>query len=359
MSPQLPSWRTHQAVEGHDSPASTDPNASTRRPIFCVGIVGAGSIVQQVHIPVLRALENVRIFWVFDSHEATAKKVARANGVPLARSQGTLATLPPVDVILLAVPWGARSGYYDQIRALPEKPGLFVEKPFARSIQEHRGHVAGFANWQVAIGHTRRVGGPIQFARHLVASGALGAARKCEVCFGGLGRILTRGGYYGDLSLAGGGILMEMGTHYLDAAFEVLDARDLQLADRRIIDHAGFDAHVEGTFNVLTARGLNIPLVCRFSYLEAMVSRCVVTCEHATLSFDIDKPGSFEITGYDGMPLSFSIDQSHGPHDFHATAGLFWETFLNGISKRTANAANADAMALVSRAVGLLYGEES
>lgn len=325
-----------------------------------IGIVGAGAIVQQMHIPVLRCLDSATISWILDADESRASKVARANGIPHAGSaKDDLASLPIVDVILLAVPWGARQSYYEQIRQLPTRPALYVEKPFARSSAQHREIVSGFLDWQVAIGHSRRVGGPIQFARHLTASGLLGPLRKCEISFGGLGRILTRGGYYGDLSLAGGGILMEMGTHYLDAALEVLNARSLGLESRRIIDHAGFDVHVEGTLRVQTASGHDLPLVCRFSYLESLVSECVVSFEHGTLSFEIDNPGSFSLTSPNGQRLPFQTDQSFGPHGMHGMMAVFWQEFLDSITSHSAGRTNAGAMALVSRAVGLLYGEET
>jgi predicted dehydrogenase len=327
--------------------------------VFRVGIVGAGAIVQQFHIPVLRSLDSVGISWVFDRDEATVQKVARVNQIPLGISRGDLSSLPAVDVVLLAVPWGARRSYYEQIREMPRRPCLYVEKPFARSLREHREHLAGFANWQVAIGHARRIGAPIQFARHIVASGALGAPRKCEVVFGGLGRILTHGGYYGDLALAGGGILMEMGTHYLDAAFEAINARSLKLGSRRLVDHAGCDVHVEGEFEAKTDTAQDISVVCKFTYLEQVVSQCVITFEHATLSFEIDRPASFEIIGRDGRSLPFSIDRTFGPQSLHAMFAVFWQMFLESIATETAGAANASEMTLVSRAVGLLYGEET
>jgi predicted dehydrogenase len=325
-----------------------------------IGIVGAGAIVQQMHIPVLRCLGSASISWITDADAARALKVARANRIPRAGSAADdLASLPPVDVILLAVPWGARHYYYEQVRGLPTRPALYVEKPFARSSAQHREIVSGFTDWQVAIGHSRRVGGAIQFARHLTASGVMGPARKCEVSFGGLGRILTRGGYYGDLSLAGGGILMEMGTHYLDAALEVLDARSMRLETRRIIDHAGFDVHVEGTLRVQTASGLDLPLVCRFSYLESLVSECVVSFAHGKMAFGIDSPDSFSITGHNGQRLPFRIDQSFGPDGMQGMMAVFWQEFLDSVASASAGRANACEMTLVSRAVGLLYGEET
>ena len=316
--------------------------------------------MQQMHIPVLRCIDSATISWILDADESRASKAARANGIPHAGSAtNDLTSLPTADVILLAVPWGARQSYYEQIRHLPTRPAVYVEKPFARSSAQHREIVSGFADWQVAIGHSRRVGGPIQFARHLTTSGLLGPPRQCEISFGGLGRILTRGGYYGDLSLAGGGILMEMGTHYLDAALEVLNAQTLGLESQRIIDHAGFDVHVEGTLRVQSASGHDLPMLCRFSYLESLVSHCSIAFEHGTLSFEIDAPNSFSLTGPNGQRLPFQIDQSFGPHGMHGMMAVFWQEFFDSIMSRSAGRANACTMAVVSRAVGLLYGEET
>ena len=266
-----------------------------------IGIVGAGAIVQQMHIPVLRCLDSATISWILDADESRASKAARANGIPHAGSAtDDLTSLPTADVILLAVPWGARQSYYEQIRHLPTRPAVYVEKPFARSSAQHREIVSGFADWQVAIG-----------------------------------------------------------THYLDAALEVLNAQTLGLESQRIIDHAGFDVDVKGALRVQTASGHDLPLVCRFSYLESLVSECVVSFEHGRLSFEIDNPDNFSLTGPNGQRLPFQTDQSFGPHGMHGMMAVFWQEFFDSIMSRSVGRANACAMALVSRAVGLLYGEET
>jgi len=152
---------------------------------------------------------------------------------------------------------------------------------------------------------------------------------------------------------------MEMGTHYLDAALEVLDAEKLGVESRRIIDHSGFDVHVEGTLHVRTVSGHELPVNCRFSYLESLASQCVVSFEHGTLSFEIDSPERFALVGSNGQRLSFHIDQSFGPHGMQGMMAVFWQEFFDSIRSQAPGRANACRMALVSRAVGLLYGEET
>ena len=51
-----------------------------------VGIIGAGVIVQTVHLPVLLAVPNIRIAWIADVREGLAHEVAKAFGVPYANA---------------------------------------------------------------------------------------------------------------------------------------------------------------------------------------------------------------------------------------------------------------------------------
>src|SRR5271169_267777 len=93
-----------------------------------IGIVGAGDITRNVHLPVLQGMNDVQIEWLFDKNEARAESLAAAYGVPrIARFDAN--ELRSVDAVLLAIPVDFRRSY---LVALSEN-GLaaFCEKPFA------------------------------------------------------------------------------------------------------------------------------------------------------------------------------------------------------------------------------------
>ena len=80
-----------------------------------VGVLGAGQIVAESHLPVLAALAEAEVAWVADADHARAKLIAHSFGTRAVRLGDDPTSLPKVDVTLIAIPYGAREPF---IRAL-------------------------------------------------------------------------------------------------------------------------------------------------------------------------------------------------------------------------------------------------
>ncbi|MEQ1716831.1 MAG: Gfo/Idh/MocA family oxidoreductase [Hyphomicrobium sp.] len=323
-----------------------------------VGVIGCGAIVRQLHLPVLKSLPDVAVKWIADKDSALANEVAAANRVEPVEYCGNLSLLPTVDVLLIAIPWGARPQIYQQLQALQGKrPSIYVEKPFAKSLSEHLATTAPYADWEVAVGLIRRVSGSVQTAKQLSLSGAFGPPKTCRIQFGGLGRIMTRGGYMGDPGLSGGGITMEMGVHYIDSALEILGASDVALITKNVLMHGGFDVHVEAVFEVTLRSNDRVELFVKFSYLDSVASSISFEYESATMNVDISGAGRIDLKGRSRTDVfEVVVDPRHGPTEPFAVAGLQWALFLDGLRMKQLNSANAAAMVLTSKVVGQLYG---
>src|SRR4051794_18641367 len=80
--------------------------ASARK--LSIGIVGAGQIASDSHLPALLAMTDARVAWVSDRDAHRACLVAKTFRVPYAEYQNSFTDLPDCDVVLLAVPYGVR-----------------------------------------------------------------------------------------------------------------------------------------------------------------------------------------------------------------------------------------------------------
>jgi hypothetical protein len=60
---------------------------------------------------------EVRDAWIVDIDDRKAAMVATAVGIPRCRLPGDLGQLPPVDIAVLAIPYGARLAYYAALSA--------------------------------------------------------------------------------------------------------------------------------------------------------------------------------------------------------------------------------------------------
>jgi myo-inositol 2-dehydrogenase/D-chiro-inositol 1-dehydrogenase len=145
-TPQSATARTVERPDQHSSTPSTlyhevDAHASETadgpRPLG-VGFVGAGPVVQAIHLPTLARLsERLRPVHVMDIDADLARTVA--NGVG-ARSSDTLETLladPAVDIVAICSP-----GFLHAEQAIAAlrsgTRAVLVEKPYAESVEDAR-----------------------------------------------------------------------------------------------------------------------------------------------------------------------------------------------------------------------------
>ena len=80
-----------------------------------VGVVGAGEIARIAHLPVLAAMPEVSLAWIADRDPERARVLAQGFGARALPLPGDLTRLPEADVVLLALPYGARAAYYEAL----------------------------------------------------------------------------------------------------------------------------------------------------------------------------------------------------------------------------------------------------
>jgi predicted dehydrogenase len=309
-----------------------------------VGIIGCGGITQGNHLPVLQTMPDMRIAWLSDLNAETGRRLARAVGSSFVAAETPLFERPAVDLVLLAIPWGARAQILQALAEMNdgERPALFLEKPVARTVAEHRRILASYADWQVATGLMRRGLPQVACAHKILNSGLFGPLERAAVRFGGLGRILTRGGYMSRLDLAGGGLLIEMGVHYIDTCLYILDARAARFETGRMKTFEGFDLHTEMTFALDVPDGATVPLDLQVTSLEVIESGIDLVFERATVRFDISGRSALDVLPRGGgQPFTLSAGPEYGPDKPLALLGSYWAAFLEGFRARQANYTSA------------------
>lgn len=198
-----------------------------------VGIIGAGVISTSVHVPVLRAMDGVRIAWIADVREDLAVAVARLNGTPPASLAAGPQGLPPADVVLLAIPAPARAAYLDHYKGGPT--ALLLEKPLANTFAEHQAIATAFEPWQVAVCYQRRYYAASQLLASVLASATLGPLKRIRVSEGGRVTRTDGGGDYKSQPVSrGGGVVKNLGCHSLDQVLWLTGAKDFEIERREV-----------------------------------------------------------------------------------------------------------------------------
>ena len=191
-----------------------------------------------LHVPTLLSLPDVCIAWIADVNERRARTVAGSYTVAALTMPASPVDLPPTDIVLLAAPYGVRGPYYDALAK--RTSSLYVEKPFARSVAEHRDICARFPGSQISIGLQRRSMGTVSFLRRLLRERLFGPLRSVRIGHGLRGHVSPGTSHGANLAVAGGGILFDVGIHMIDAAIYATDAEAIRIEAGRMVRDGGF-----------------------------------------------------------------------------------------------------------------------
>jgi predicted dehydrogenase len=308
-----------------------------------IGLLGAGNVVREFHLPVLCATAEAEISWLCDKVEERAQKLSRAHLLS-ADVFTRVEDCPDVDILLLAIPVGLRNGPLQH--AFKRGWNVLCEKPFAVSLAEHDRILkqAADSGVQIGVGLLRRYYRTTLLARKLVVSGVLGDIREV---WASQGTRLTRTGrsewYQGDLKAAGGGVLIETGSHLVDQLFAVLDVREFAIRDcaQRVIGGIDFETKAAGCLT--TPNQSEISFTLALSNLKDLYSGIDIRFSHGVLKLSVS-PENPILCALDGQPLA-RLQGEDGAELVSQAFYLEWTDFIRQCldSNRYKSAITADA----------------
>lgn len=293
-----------------------------------VGVVGAGSVVRSLHLPVLQALPDIDVRWICDGDIEAAKSAARTFGIRTACATLDERTAD-ADVALVAIPVGARRAALETI--LDRKQHAFCEKPFALTLDDHRWilSTARAAGARVGVALVRRVYGSTRLAAQLIASGALGAV---ESVIAGEGSRLQRTGREGDwyqasAALAGGGVLMETGPHVIDQVMTICGGRAVTIEScvQTSRDDLDFETSARATLDLGSGPRARVRL--DVSRLRDVWNGILVRCERGELRIGLGVETGVALAAR-GERARTRLE-APGPRDAYAAFAEEWRGFLS------------------------------
>lgn len=191
------------------------------RPPVRVAVLGAGSIAQIVHLPILSRMRGVQVAAIADRDAHTARTIAKRFEVPAVATTFEEVLTDDVDAVVVCTP---SNRHEDQVRAAL-RAGKYVlcEKPLAltaegvASILSEPG-----AEERLVVAMNQRYRPDAVALRQFVAGGELGDVYYLRT--GWLNRYRPRGRTWRERkSTAGGGAFMDLGLQMLDLALWTLD----------------------------------------------------------------------------------------------------------------------------------------
>lgn len=179
-----------------------------------IGIIGAGAIAE-LHANAIAAAGH-RLVAVCDVRDSAAAALARPHDADSFADHRNLLREPDVDAVIITVPHALHASIaLDAIRAGKH---VLIEKPIAIAAREAHEVIAAAAdaNVTVAVGHVLRFVPSLIVAHELITAGAIGkpvlmVERRASNYASG-----SRPAWFFDPLIAGGGILLNVGTHAID-----------------------------------------------------------------------------------------------------------------------------------------------
>lgn len=188
-----------------------------------VAIVGAGMIANAGQIPAWQHVNEAEIVGVYNRHLGRARDTAARHGIAAAYDDYTrmLDELQP-DLAVVCTPNVSHREY--TVGALEAGVHVLCEKPVAASYEDAVAmyDAAEAAGRMLYVGQTGRFSGAVTAAKALADAGELG-----EVYYAETASLRRRGvptwGRFHIRSASGGGPLLDIGVHALDALLWIMD----------------------------------------------------------------------------------------------------------------------------------------
>jgi predicted dehydrogenase len=316
-----------------------------------VGIIGAGEIVRSIHLPVLRMIPRTEVAWVMDVNEAKARDLAQSFGIPGAHA--SLDRCTDVDAVLLATPVGARDDAWR--RAFDAKWNVFCEKPVATTAEEFDWIADSMRDNDrtLGVGLMRRYYAGTLLLQRLIRDRVFGDPIEIWTAEGGR---QTRSGkdtdwYQFDRSLAGGGVLIETGSHLIDQVMFVSGATGYELESYRQRPQGHvmeFDARAEGVL-VLPHRG-RVPFTAIISRATDVCNGIYVRFSNVVLALLPGADGAVQLRTIDNAIIA-RLDGGAGVTNSYTAFHAEWTEFLQ---QCRSGDLNDEAIALTRLSVALI-----
>lgn len=329
---------------------------SSNKKILTVGIIGVGDVVDKSHLPLLLALGEVSVSWVTDIDDRRANQVARKYGVKWLPMPSQLEELPVTDIVLLAIPFGAREPYFKVLQE--RETAVYVEKPLARTVAEYKQLNSQFLPSKFAVGHQRRSLGAVLLLKKLVAEEVFGRLVKVDFRHGGSANVFSGKAFASDSQLAAGGVLFEHGIHGLDLALFISGAKKPESYHVNTIIEKGFDVHAEGKIT-LTNSSSEFELDFKVSWLTEVGEGLTFVFANAIVYMSVVNP-EILLKSRDGKTLLTLADTTTlYPTTGFQSLGEFWRSFITAIQTETENYTTMSSFLLTTEIIEQIYARRT
>ncbi len=320
---------------------------------FKIGILGAGNIIH-AHLTALLNIKEIKIKWVADLNNDNLKQISKAYSLNTINLKNQSLELSDLDIILIIVPYGARPDYYNLF--MNKGIALYVEKPFAKTIEEHLYICAGFEKYKIACGLQRRALGKVNILKKVIREKLFGKLNKINFEFGNTA--ISRGlSYQNNPAISGGGILFDVGIHGMDTIFFVTEAERFNINSKNIIidEDLKIDIHSELNFDVYNTSDQSIQCTSIISQLTNTSNKFIFEFDNSNIEFSLFDEEPLKVVKNGNSFLFTDSQLGNLPKTSAQVFFFFWKSFLDGIISQDCNYTSAINSIITTKFIEEVY----
>lgn len=320
---------------------------------YKLGIIGAGSIVELSHLPILKNLDQIEVCWQFDKNITRSDIISKMFQVPVLREEQLENAIKEIDICLLTIPYGVRRSFIEKIAA--NGKSLFVEKPFATTIEEHEYYCGLFPSYKLAVGFQRRHYKIVSFVQQLIKGNFFGALKKIHFREG---YFVLKGGnrFTSEVNLSGGGVIIESAIHSLDQILLITSAQNVLVNEVKSLHKNLLDYDSVFTSLISTNNG-EIPITCEISSLRNLKSGLEMEFENATINCQLTTDTKIKILSNNNEAVFTISDMEKyvGANSISHSFYIFWNEFLTALNEEKDNLTSGTSSILTTGWIEQIY----
>lgn len=254
-----------------------------------VGIVGCGN-ASVGHVATLNSIEGVQVVGLADPNDANRERMKHSVpglcDIPEFDNPDDMYSALPLDAVLIVTPHTLHHPQIMQavnqgLHVLCEKP-LTCEPEHAREIEM----TASSAGVTVMVSYQRRYYSAYTYMREAIREGALGELEAVSIQCGQRWKTGTAGLWRQNPKLSGGGMLMDSGSHLVDALMWLID-RPIESV-YAVVDNLGTPVDINTTASVNFEGGIQGQIAVLGNLPTTWVEHVLVTGTEGVLWYEIE-----------------------------------------------------------------------
>lgn len=279
-------------------------------PPLRTALIGCGAISRQMHLPVLAGHTGFDLTCLVDRDLARAEEFAAGYGVKQVFGDVSELDASLIDAAVIATPPAFHADC--AIELMRKGIHLLVEKPIALTTADAQRMVAVAreTGCALSVGYFRRLFPSVRLLKGLLDADWAGRPLSFTVAGGGMYNWSAATLANMRRETAGGGVLMDFGTHLVDLLFALFD-EPAEVVDYRDNSRGG----IEADCNIdLVVHHRDSPLKGRaeFARLRELGSYIRVECERATLEYQLTDRYRIKVTPRDLSLVDFRDGSKRG-----------------------------------------------